>query len=187
MNYGSFSGNPKTEWLSGTSEDRNMRLLSDFWYLDPAGRRWNAPEGSVIDGASIPQTLWSSVGSPYTGDYRRASIVHDVACDRPQVLRGDADTMFYYACLCGGCSALQAKLLYAGVRIGSWVSEQSLLTFEAAVVPAEGYRLPGQQSTSELEVRARFTLVSGELRTTSDNFDDIRAVVDRHLALNPAP
>ncbi|MES2299207.1 MAG: DUF1353 domain-containing protein [Pseudomonadota bacterium] len=187
MNCGTFSGNPKTEWLCGGGNDRAMRLLADFWYIDPAGRRWLAPEGSVIDGASIPQTLWSSVGSPYTGEYRRASIVHDVACDTPHGVRTDGDTMFYFACLCGGCSPLQAKLLYAGVRIGSWVSEQPVLTLELAPDAAPGERLPGQQTENELAVRARFTLLSGELRASGDDFDDIRAIVDRHLAAATPP
>jgi hypothetical protein len=87
---GTFSGNPQTEWLSETGDDRRMKLLQDFWYDDPQGRRWLAAAGSVVDGASIPAPLWSTVGSPYTGDYRRASIVHDVACNDPAVPRRDA-------------------------------------------------------------------------------------------------
>ena len=122
-NHGSFSGNPKTEWLVDKSgADRNMRLLEDFLYTDPDGRKWPAPSGSIIDGASIPRPLWATVGSPYTDDYRRASVVHDVACDSPTIPRKDADVMFYHACIAGGCSFLQAKLLYAGVRIGAWTS-----------------------------------------------------------------
>ncbi len=36
--HGSFSGNPKTEWLVDESgADRNMRLLKDFFYTDPDG------------------------------------------------------------------------------------------------------------------------------------------------------
>ncbi|HZV66526.1 MAG TPA: DUF1353 domain-containing protein, partial [Telluria sp.] len=62
MSNGSFSGNPKTEWLSERGEDRDMLLLEAFWYADPHNRRWLAPQGSMTDGASIPRTLWSSVG-----------------------------------------------------------------------------------------------------------------------------
>ena len=111
MSFGTFSGNPRTEWLTENGADRNMSLLEDFWYEDPAGRHWRAPKGSVINGASIPETLWSSVGSPYTGEYRRASIVHDVACDSPNSDREQADDMFYSACLAGGCSKAQANML----------------------------------------------------------------------------
>ena len=38
--FGHFSGNPRAEWLSNPDgEDRDMRLLADFWYDDPAGLR----------------------------------------------------------------------------------------------------------------------------------------------------
>ena len=96
-----------------------MKLLRDFYYVDQQGRKWLAPKDSIVDGASIPMSLWSSVGSPYTDDYRRASIVHDVACRTPNVSRKAADEMFYYACISGGCTPQRAAVLYAGVRIGS--------------------------------------------------------------------
>lgn len=118
--HNTFSGNPKTEWLTQTGNDRDMRLLEDFFYIDPKGKQWNAPAGSVVNGASIPVPLWSIIGSPYTGEYRRASIVHDIACDDTSVPRREADEMFYNACIAGGCKPKQAEVLYAGVRIGAW-------------------------------------------------------------------
>ena len=185
MSNGSFSGNPKTEWLSERGEDRDMLLLEAFWYADPQDRRWLAPQGSMTDGASIPRTLWSSVGSPFTGDYRRAAVVHDVALKTAGVVRSEADTMFYFACLAGGCSLLQAKLLYAGVRLGSWASASHLFAMDTVALLPDAYRLPGQQSPKELEVRARYTLIASELHATPDEFEAIRAVLDRHLG--PAP
>ncbi len=171
MNYGSFSPPPRTEWLSDGADERGMRLLEDFWYRDPQGRRWLAPAGTVIDGASIPRTLWAAVGSPYTGNYRRASIVHDVACNAPDVPRRDADSMFYFACLAGGCAIAQAKLLYAGVRLGGLFDQH---------MPG-GYRLPGQLSPRELALRSRYVLLAQELLRSSDAFSATSAVVDRHL------
>ena len=189
MSNGSFSGNPKTEWLDEPGGDRNMRLLANFYYDDPDGRRWNAGEGSVINGASIPVPLWSTVGSPYTGDYRRASVVHDVACATAGVDRKQADQMFYFACLAGGCSLLQAKLLYAGVRIGAWAGAVIPFEAELAMARPDGTRLPGELTPQELEVRAKYTLIAQDLRATSDDFDAIRAVVDAHLnpVLNKRP
>ena len=149
MSNGEFSGNPRTEWLSDKGDDRDMRVLEPFWYIDPAGRRWDAPPGTVINGASIPRTLWSSVGSPYTGDYRRAALVHDAAVGKEGVLRAEADAMFYSACLCGGCSLLQAKLLYAGVRLGAWASANHVFAMDALALAPAAYRLPGQQSPVE--------------------------------------
>lgn len=116
-----FSGLPRTVWLTEPSGDRQMQLIDDFWFEDRAGHRWTAPAGTIIDGASIPQPLWATVGSPYTGSYRRASIVHDRACEEAADFpaRRAADRMFYEACREGGCSIAQATLLYMGVRVGA--------------------------------------------------------------------
>lgn len=187
MNNGKFSGNPRTEWLSEPGADRDMRVIEPFWYLDPDGRRWDVPAGTIINGASIPRTLWSSVGSPYTGPYRRAALVHDAAVGREGVLRNEADTMFHFACLCGGCSVLQAKLLYAGVRLGTWASSQPVFTTEAVTMAPAGTRLPGQLTERELELRARYTIIANELMVTSDRFPDIQHVVDRNLGKLPGP
>src|SRR5262249_6815699 len=75
--FGAFQGAVTTRWLD---DGRRMELLEDFVYVDPSGVRWNAPRTSKIDGASIPAPLWTFVGSPFTGCYRRASVVHDVGC-----------------------------------------------------------------------------------------------------------
>jgi hypothetical protein len=193
MGYGNFSGNPKTEWLCEQGEDRNMCLLEAFCYIDPQGRRWEAPKGAITNGASIPRTLWSSIGSPYTGNYRRASIVHDIAIRNPCILRADADTMFYFACLAGGCMLMEGKLLYAGVRVGTWASltrdlAGDMLSMQPMVSPLSPLpRLPGQHAVTELEVRARYTLLAGELATIGDSFEAIRATVERHLGPTPGP
>ena len=121
-----FSGDPETIWIGQPGSDRTMALLQDFWFIDRSGKRWDAPKATIIDGASIPRALWSFVGSPYTGDYRRASIVHDVACNNDEGdphARRAADRMFYEACRAGGCSVWEATILYVGVRIGAWWSE----------------------------------------------------------------
>lgn len=118
-----FSGNPKTTWLDEAGPDRGMLINEDFWFRDGRDETWLAPAGAVIDGASIPRALWTIVGSPYTGDYRRASLVHDVACEvagDDSDARRRADRMFFEACRAGGCSARDAMVLYVGVRMGAW-------------------------------------------------------------------
>ena len=123
--YGHFVGDPITRWLiNPDGEDLAMELLSDFRFIAPDGVTWEAPVGSIIDGASIPRALWSVVGSPYVGNYRRATIVHDVACQRAKEtrdseLRRAGDKMFYWACLASGCDEAQASILYLGVRVGA--------------------------------------------------------------------
>src|SRR5213076_361353 len=131
---------------------------------------------SITDGASIPRTLWSSVGSPYTGEYRRAAIIHDISLKNAGVVRDDADSMFYFACMAGGCAFLDAKLLYAGVRVGTWASNAQVFAQDALSMAPPSPRLPGQQSASELAVRAKYTLVAGALQHSGENFDQIRAL-----------
>ncbi len=185
MANNSFSGEPSAIWLTEPGPDRRMKLLVEFIYRDPRGRFWRAPINSVVDGASIPRALWTSVGSPYTGDYRRASIVHDVACATPGVNRKLADKMFYEACLCGGCSILLAKLLYAGVRIGAWFSSALAAAPPAiapeAIVADSMPRLPGQYTPAELAMRAKYTLIAIELKDSSDEFKEFKKIVDKHL------
>ena len=126
MNHGEFSGEPVTVWRTEQdTPDRDMNMVEDFWYR-LGEDQWDAKKNKTIDGASIPQPLWSLVGSPYTGDYRRASIVHDIACDEAGTdheKRRAADRMFYHACRAGGCGVGQSILLYVGVRIGAWWKE----------------------------------------------------------------
>lgn len=43
------------------------------------------------------------------------------------------------------------------------------------------YSLPAQLSPKELDLRARYTLIDTRLLATSNDFDDIRATVDRCL------
>lgn len=120
--YGVFSGEPRAVWLTEPQPDRRMELLEGFTFTDAAGKVWDAPKGWRVDGASIPRALWTQIGSPFTGDYRRASILHDVNCDRhPQdgPERKAGDEMFYAACRAGGCGRVEAKLLFLGVRLGS--------------------------------------------------------------------
>jgi Protein of unknown function (DUF1353) len=121
--FGTFSGNPKTEWIeTNPGPDRHMQLLEDFSFTDPDGKVWLAPKGTKTDGASIPQPLWTWIGSPFTDDYRRAAVVHDIACveAKDSKDREAADRMFYYGCRSAGCEESQAQVLYVGVRIGAW-------------------------------------------------------------------
>jgi len=183
MNYGEFSGNPVTEWLVNTSGgDRDMRLVQDFSFTDPKGRVWSAPKNSVVNGASIPRPLWSTVGSPYTDDYRRASVVHDVACDTPGVIRKEADEMFYYACLAGGCGLLEARLLYAGVRIGAW----SATALPAASISKDQllFRpLTEARGLNEQFLKVKLDAISIDIRALPKKagIKDLDAIIERHI------
>lgn len=184
----SFSEDPQATWLTGPNDstDRRMQLLREFWYEDPDGTVWKAPKDSIVDGASIPAPLWSTIGSPYTGHYRRASIVHDVACEEaeaavdPLAARAAADKMFYQACLAGGCPAAQAELLYAGVRIGAWLPRihfwnqpmhEALLATDRTLpdVPEESVRTTYREIAADIQASAPST------------FQELEALVNHHL------
>ncbi|MBL8394610.1 MAG: DUF1353 domain-containing protein [Candidatus Accumulibacter sp.] len=181
--HGSFSGNPKTEWLvDANGEDSDMRLLEDFSFTDPAGRIWLAPRGAVVNGASIPRPLWSTIGSPYTDDYRRASVVHDVACDTPSVARKDADVMFFHACRAGGCSPIQARVLYAGVRIGAWTSA----SLPASALSRERMLFRKRLDIPVLEeqfLQGKLADISREMESLPEEapIEQIDAIIEQHL------
>ncbi len=77
--FGLFVGSVSAKWLD---DGRRMELIEPFSYLAPNNVTWNAPKGSIVDGASIPQIAWSVIGGPFEGKYRPASVIHDVACDQ---------------------------------------------------------------------------------------------------------
>src|SRR5262245_20608915 len=112
-----FIGTVHTEWLRHEHADRRMELLADFAFVDTENYEWRAETGDVIDGASIPPFLWSVVGSPFIGDYRRASVVHDVACQRRTRPSRDVHRMFYEAMITDGVDEDTAKKFYTAVRL----------------------------------------------------------------------
>lgn len=180
-----FSGNPKTEWVvNGDGDDRDMMLLEQFLYTDPNGRDWIAPFGSVINGASIPQPLWTSVGSPYTGDYRRASIVHDVACENAHNAqeRKEADEMFYYACLDGGCSSVQSSILYAGVRIGAWAGNSFVSTDFS--LERNDFNPSFTLSVDEKYIQNKFQDIANQIvsyNNQSLSIKELDSIINKHL------
>jgi hypothetical protein len=182
--HGHFSGDPKTLWLTEVGQDRNMRLLERFVFTDPDNKEWVAPLDAIIDGASIPRALWTIVGSPYTGDYRRASIVHDVACANAggdAAARRKADRMIYHACIAGGCSVEQATVIYLGVRIGALASTTPQWTASLAVSES-GPRVATTATENKMEYDFRR---AAEMVLSAGGVDDIDAIesrTDRALA-----
>lgn len=116
---GKFLGNVVVKWIDDDAgPDREMLLMEPFGFRDANGSEWWAPKGAKIDGASIPRVLWSTVGSPFTGDYRRASVVHDYYCETKERPWQAVHRMFYEGVLAAGVPQRQAKVLYAAVYGG---------------------------------------------------------------------
>ena len=112
-----FEGEVQTQWLTTDEPNREMQLLAPFVFVDQKGERWVANIGDKIDGASIPPFLWSVVGSPYIGDYRRASVIHDVYCHTKTRPSKEVHRMFYEAMLADNVPEGQGLEFYTAVRL----------------------------------------------------------------------
>jgi hypothetical protein len=111
--WGHYSGYVEAKW---ENDGRTMTLISELRYTDPQGVVWIAPAGSVVDGASIPRSLWSLMGGPFEGKYRNASVLHDVSYDQKNRPHEVCDQMFYNAMRCSGVSAVEAGTMYYALR-----------------------------------------------------------------------
>ena len=110
--FGRFEGDVVTKWIT---DDLEMELVKDFKYVDPQGKQWKAPTGSVINGASIPSMFWSVIGGPFEGRFRKASVLHDAACDVQTDSWEDVHRMFYDACRCSRVGIGKAQTMYWAV------------------------------------------------------------------------
>jgi hypothetical protein len=110
--WGRFEGEVVARWHD---DGREMTLVEPFAYIDPREARWEAPGGATVNGASIPRAFWTFIGGPFAGEFRNASVVHDVACEvRDRPWRA-VHRMFYEACRRGGVGAIKAKTMYYAV------------------------------------------------------------------------
>lgn len=104
--------------LTPLPDGRLMELVEGFGFMDPNGLEWSVPPRTQVDGASIPQVLWSIVGSPFTGKYRDASVIHDYYCDVRVRHWTAVHRVFYDAMIVSGVSVSRAKLMYGAVYYG---------------------------------------------------------------------
>jgi hypothetical protein len=114
-NPGVFYGTLKLEPIG---DGVHMKVLELYSYRDFYGHILSAQPGFFTDGASIPRPLWSFVGSPFTGKYVGAAVIHDVGCDSHKYTWQITDRIFYDAMLDSGVSDHLAKIMYYGVRLG---------------------------------------------------------------------
>jgi len=142
---GYFEGEVIAKWLKNSGKDRDMELMENFSYTDPDNKIWVAKVGDVVNGASIPASLWGIVlGSPFVGDYRRATVLHDVACVERTEPSSIVHKMFYHAMLCDGVKKSKAYKMYKAVDwFGSdWGPERGYM---------EERRLPSMHNLDQLE------------------------------------
>lgn len=118
--WGKFHGRVVTIWLDSNGEDRRMLLHSDtdLVFELPNGDAIPALRGLEFDGASIPVWAWPLIGSPFTGKFRKAAVIHDTLCfikDRPH---REAHYLMYLACRALGVGKIRAKLIYWALLVG---------------------------------------------------------------------
>ncbi|MDF1815012.1 MAG: DUF1353 domain-containing protein [Verrucomicrobiales bacterium] len=131
--WGKFEGKPNFDWLE---DGRRMILKEDFNYELPVkdsetGKAiiWTSPAGTVVDGASIPQPLWSFVGSPFAGKFRNASIIHDHQCEQKMHPWRFVHEVFYWGCLAEGVEPKKALAMYTAIMIfgPKWTVDHELI------------------------------------------------------------
>jgi hypothetical protein len=84
-------------------------------FIDSKGKKWTAPKGHLVDGATIPEFFQSFIGTPYGGAYVLASVIHDVAIDEKKEPWQEVHRVFYDAMLASGVEPQKASLMYMAV------------------------------------------------------------------------
>ena len=83
-------------------------------------KRITVKAGFDFDGASIPQALWSVIGSPMTGGYQRAGCLHDALYASEYYERSVCDKLFLDAMESDGVNYVKRYAMYYAVRSFGW-------------------------------------------------------------------
>ena len=95
---------------------RDMRLTHPLVFVDKHSVPWAAMPGRIINGASIPW-FFRRLFPCYIGSYRRASVLHDVACEDKDRPSWQVHRMFHEVMIYDGTGPVKAWLLWAAVWI----------------------------------------------------------------------
>jgi endonuclease G len=119
VKWGLFYGRVVTEWLPSRREDRRMKLHPDttLCFVRQSGEIIRAQIGLEFDGASIPPVFWLLFGSPFTGKYRNAAVIHDTLCFRKDRPWREAHRIFYECARALGVGRLRSTLMYQALML----------------------------------------------------------------------
>lgn len=95
--------------------------IKSLSYTTKKGITYTVPVGFITDGASIPKIFWSWIGSPYTGHYRRAALIHDYLYFTQIARRSYADRIFLEAMKYLGVSFWKRRTMWFAVRSWGWI------------------------------------------------------------------
>jgi len=110
-------------YLSMQPGQRDNRYIvdRDLWFTNDEYDLM-IPAGTPTDGASIPRALWSIVGSPFTGKYTPAAVLHDWLYLTGIYSRKESDQILYKAMIASNVPLWKADIICTGVRAGGWVA-----------------------------------------------------------------
>ena len=94
---------------------REYKLLEDILI-----GKFLVKKGFISDGASIPKGLWWLIGSPFTGNYTRAALLHDALYASELYERDICDDIFLNEMEKDGVSWWKRNLMYSAVRSFGW-------------------------------------------------------------------
>jgi len=105
-------------------EDDEFYLLGDFVYKSVKSGDITCPEMYLTDGASIPRLLQFFVGSPWSGKYPRAAVIHDWLCSSAGEILGtdkkltkkESDQVFLEMLEFLGVGSIKRHKMYFAVR-----------------------------------------------------------------------
>ena len=135
-----------------TDHGRDWFTSSDkLSFVDPKGRKWTAPVGTITDGASIPDSAIQLIGVERIGildvvtrlprefePHFRAALIHDAYCGGENAEIGanyqtatwrEVHRMFFDACIAGDTNEKLAKTMFSAVWLFGprWGDDSALI------------------------------------------------------------
>lgn len=107
-------------------------LVADFNYIDASGFVWRIPSGTVVAGAALPKSVWSVIGGPWSGKYRKASILLEYLAETRITTSERTYELYLEAMLNSGVEKNTALFLYYAARTGGpvWREDAVNMTVE---------------------------------------------------------
>lgn len=100
-------------------DGKTRTLIKPLGYAVGSGNRIiiEVPVGFVTDGASIPKVAWGVIGSPMTGRYIYAAIIHDYFYYMGTFSRLRSDIIFLEAMAVLNVPRWKRNIIYRAVRL----------------------------------------------------------------------
>ena len=106
-------------------DDDEFYLIKDFVYKSDHFGDITCPETYLTDGASIPSWASFMVGSPWSGNYPRAAVIHDWLCfsegeilgSNKKLTKIESDQIFLEMLEFLGVGFIKRRIMYRAVRI----------------------------------------------------------------------